>query len=71
MERHTTTQLLDAILLADKVSPTPTEAHRALRLLRAAYADACAMTIDELASQAAAYKPDAGSALAHEFDRQA
>ncbi len=47
--------LAAALALADHLTPSPTEAHAALRVMRQALADALAVTVSELQHQSAGY----------------
>lgn len=55
--------LHEALLLADHASPTPVASSGALRVLRAALADALAQTVSDLVVASKRYTPDQGSQL--------
>lgn len=63
--------LLEALRLADEVTPAPVAAHQALQVLRAALADALAMTAAKLQHAAVSYVPEIGSELANVLNRHA
>jgi len=63
--------LHEALMLADHASPTPASANGALRVLRAALADALTQTVDELIEASKAYEPDNESQLNFMFTETA
>jgi hypothetical protein len=52
-------RLVEALRLADHVSPGPTESSAAMKVLRLALADSLAMTLPELLASAEGYEREA------------